>query len=205
MRALPDAPTTEILREIASKHPRAVLAHPAFAHLAGRDGIAYAEIGAIAETETLRRTIGRALTALGDKERRLVVCDCTEEALPTIQRFSAYAYDPALPTRALLIARRYALGKATVRALTAADQAAWDDWSRVCDVAMDAPWNASLTAIRTPTVLLAAAALRQLAWFEAQEAARGTPKATWARQWEETFRLAHRSQASVLGRYRRGS
>ncbi len=203
MRALPDAPTTEMLREIASRHPHAVLAHPAFARLARRDAVVYAEIRAIAETETLNRAIGRALAALDEKDRRLVLCDCTESSLPAIRRVSVYAYDPAHSIRALLMARRYALGNATLRALRAADHAAWEDWTQVCDVAMDAPWNASLLAIRTPTVVLAAGALHILAWFAAQDAVCGAPKATWSRRWEEAFRFARRAQHRVLAQYHR--
>ena len=201
MKALPDAMTEQMLREIASTYPWAVLGHRCFARLARSKPVAHAEIRAIAQTETTHRAIARGLTRLDRKKRRLVLCDCTEQSLATIHQFSARRYDPALPAHALVVARQYALRKATVGALAAADQAAWDEWSRVCDMAEDAPWNASLTAIRKPTVTLASAALRQIAWFVAQEGARGASKADWARRWEEANLQAHRRQARTVFRY----
>jgi hypothetical protein len=52
-------------------------------------------------------------------------------------------------------------------------EAVWDDWSRVCDVAMDAPWNAGLNAIRGGSAYEVWMATVTLGFYRPQHTSRG--------------------------------
>ena len=105
-----------------------------------------------------------------DRNARLFACDCAEHVLPIWAK--QYPSDDR-PAQAIVIARKYVDGQATLKELAAAwDAARAAAWDAARDAARDAAWDAARAAAR--------AAARDAAWDAARAAAWD---AAWAAAW----------------------
>lgn len=152
----------------------------------------------MARAELENRALYRDLEVASRRRRQLFLCDYTLSLIHVFHSATQYHFDPKLPRRALETARRYAVGKASDKQLQAADNAAWDEWCRVCDVAEDAPWNACLGSIRNASPQAVWAATGILGYYRPRYIARGVALPTWPAVYAIAAWNERREQRAIL-------
>ena len=149
----------------------------------GRRSMSVTEVLAL-ESVSVADRIWVGIALLDERSRRLSACDCAEHTLPLFERTHP---DDKRPREAIAVARRFADGKATMKELDAARDAAWDAaWDAARDAAGDAAWYAAW------------AAARDAVWYAAWATARD---AVWAAAWAADWAAEREWQLETLRRY----